>query len=215
MTTLILAAASRTASWTPVAIVTVCALLFTVGSFWWINARQGKLQLYEPHSFAACANQQKTLLRLPLVMYNTGAKPIIVQDLRLRFPDEPGALMPLPWRTSRAKLMPASDDGHLLPSVFSVAGREAEQIFIEFGAPFPGFVPEARDYRIRIEARLGHRKDWTSVLTFTWRAAHMWAPTSYIAYSNSPQDLTREDVEKADAALKILATKVKATERGE
>jgi hypothetical protein len=28
------------------------------------------------------------LLRLPLVLFNTGAQPIVVQNLRVRFPDE-------------------------------------------------------------------------------------------------------------------------------
>ncbi|MEU5321899.1 hypothetical protein AB0G67_34870 [Streptomyces sp. NPDC021056] len=217
MTALTLAAASQTSTWPLVVVVAICALVFTVGSFWWLNARQGRLKLYEPHSFAACANEQVTLLRLPLVMYNTGAKPIIVQDLRLRFPDEPAALLPLPWRTSREKLMPKPDDGHALPAVFTVAGREAEQVFIEFGAPFPGFVPEARDYQVRIEAWLGHRQRWHPVLTFTWRAARMSTPGRYITYSNSPQDLTAEHKKQADAALKSLMAKIvegKDSEKG-
>ncbi|MBX9396353.1 hypothetical protein K4749_22850 [Streptomyces sp. TRM72054] len=208
MTLLILAAGDKAPAWTPVAFVASLALFFTVGSFWWLNARQGRLRTYEPHSFAAAANEQVTLLRLPLVMLNTGAKPIVVQDLRLRFPDEPGALLPLPWRTSRSKLMPKSDDGHALPAVFAVEGRKAEQMFIEFGAPFPGFVPEARDYRVVIETRLGHRKGWRPLLTFTWRAARMTFPDRYITYSNSPDDLTAKQKAQADAALKALAAKI-------
>ncbi|WP_406837323.1 hypothetical protein ACICHK_15205 [Streptomyces sp. AHU1] len=195
-------------AWTPVAWVAICALLFTVGSFWWLNARQGRLRSYEPHSFAAAANQQLTLLRLPLVVYNTGAKPIVVQDLRLRFPGEPAALLPLPWRTSRSKLMPKSDDGHALPAVFAVGGRQAEQLFVEFGAPFPGFVPEARDYQVVIDVRMGHRKGWKPLLKFTWRAARMSTPGQYITYSNSPHDLSAEQKKQADEALKELAAKL-------
>ncbi|GGX10674.1 hypothetical protein GCM10010297_35330 [Streptomyces malachitofuscus] len=208
VTLLILAASDQAPAWTPVAFVASLALIFTVASFWWINARQGRLQTYEPHSFAAAANEQLTLLRIPLVMFNTGAKPIVVQDLRLRFPDESEAVLPLPWRTSRSKLMPKSDDGHALPAVFAVEGRKAEQMFIEFGAPFPGFVPEARDYRVVIETRLGHRKGWRPLLTFTWRAARMTSPGQYITYSNSPDDLTSDQKAQADAALKALAAKV-------
>ncbi|MET9926393.1 MULTISPECIES: hypothetical protein [unclassified Streptomyces] len=210
MTLLTLAAEAKipSAAWTPVAFVAILALIFTIGSFWWLHARQGHLKAYEPHSFAAAANQQVTLLRFPLVVLNTGAKPIVVQDLRLIFPDEPGVPLPLPWRTSRSQIMPKPDDGHALPAVFAVAGRGAEQMFIEFGAPFPGFVPEARNYRVVIEARLGHRKGWRSLLTFTWHAARMTTPNQYITYSNSPHDLSEEHREKADAALKALAAKI-------
>ncbi|MHA5055071.1 hypothetical protein, partial [Streptomyces sp. SD15] len=63
--------------------LSVCALLFTIASFWWLNARQGCLRSWEPHSFAAIASGSVVRLRLPLVVHNTGVKPIVVQDLRL------------------------------------------------------------------------------------------------------------------------------------
>jgi hypothetical protein len=187
-------------------VAAVCGLAFTIGSFWWLHARQGSLKLYEPQSFAACASPQLLLLRLPLVMYNTGAKPIVVQDLRLRFPTEPEPLLPLPWRTSRTQLMPKADDGHSLPSAFAVAGRDAQQVFIEFGAPIPGFTPEDRNYSVQVEARLGHRKGWRPVLTFTWRAGRISTPALYIPYSNAPHDVTRDEVRQANAALNRLST---------
>ncbi|MFJ2769665.1 hypothetical protein [Streptomyces sp. NPDC087300] len=65
--------------------VAACALAFTVASFWWINARQGDLKVWESHSFAAAVTSEIARVRFPLVLYNTGAKPIVVLDLR-RFP---------------------------------------------------------------------------------------------------------------------------------
>jgi len=82
--------------------------VFTVASFWWLNARQGVLRSWEPHSFAAAVTPQLARLRFPLVLYKA------------------------------VDGVTASDQSH------------------EFGAPFPGFVPEARDYRAVIEVRLGH-----------------------------------------------------------
>ena len=70
--------------WPSVAIASL-ALLFTVGSFWWLNARQGRLKSYEPQSFAACRIPDKLRLLFPLVLYNSGATPIVVQDMRLTF----------------------------------------------------------------------------------------------------------------------------------
>ncbi|KUN03537.1 hypothetical protein AQI95_23925 [Streptomyces yokosukanensis] len=58
-------------------------------------------------------------------------------------------------------------------------GREAQQLFIEFEAPFSGFMPEARDYTVQLQARVGHRKGWRRLLTFTLRAANIIDPSRY------------------------------------
>jgi hypothetical protein len=56
-------------------LIACLALTFTIGSFWWLNARQGRLTSFEPHSFATWASQSspyETRVRFPLVLYNTG-----------------------------------------------------------------------------------------------------------------------------------------------
>ncbi|MWA12247.1 hypothetical protein [Streptomyces sp. BA2] len=217
MTPLILAAEQQSsASFTAAAFVAACALVFTVASFWWINAHQGDLKAWKPHSFAACVTSSMARIRFPLVLYNTGAKPIVVLDVRLRFPDEPRPELVLPWTSTRDRLRPEKEDALRLPACFAVAGRTAEQLFIEFGAPYPTFVPEARDYKVVIEAKLGHRKlrhrvlrrrvEWESLVVFTLCVAQIAYPKSYIAYSNSPRDITEEDRRKAEAALGDLRT---------
>ncbi len=72
-------------------------------------------------------------------------------------------------------------------------GRETQQLFIEFEAPFSGFVPEARDYKAQIQVRVGHRKGWRPLLTFTLRAANIIDPNHYTVYNNAPVELTKED----------------------
>ncbi|MFC9075747.1 hypothetical protein ACFTY7_01580 [Streptomyces sp. NPDC057062] len=182
-------------------VVSVCALIFTVASFWWINARQGHLKSWEPHSFAAIVHCSKARLRLPLVLHNSGAKPIVVQDLRLSFPDEPASHLPLLWISSPSRLQPGPEDEPTFPAGFAVAGREAQQLFIEFEAPFSGFIAEPRDYKVQIQVRVGHRKGWRTLLTFPLRAANIIDPDRYTVYSNAPLELTKEDRQKADAAL--------------
>jgi hypothetical protein len=144
------------------------------------------------------------MLRLPLVLYNTGARPIVVQNLRLFFPEETAAMADMPWRITRTKLRPDPDDYKDLPAAFAVPGRTAQHVFIEFGGPFPGVVPRGRDYLVRIEAKLGHKAEWTHLLTFTLHAQHITAPTQYIAYSNSEIPLTSDEVAKAKAATAAL-----------
>jgi hypothetical protein len=164
------------------AFIACLALAFTIGTFWWLNARQGRLISFEPHSFAAIAKGQSKVC-FPLVLYNTGAIPIVVQDMRLAFPGTPSRF--LPWSTTRSQLMAASDDGTDLPAVFSIPSRTAQQKFIEFGGPFDGGVP-ARDCRVQIDVKLGHRSGWEHLITFTFWATRMEHPHAYIAYHNSP-----------------------------
>jgi hypothetical protein len=120
-------------------LIACMALAFTVGSFWWLHTRQGSLKSFEPHTFAAAATPQQSRVRLPLVLYNTGAKPIVVQDMRLRFPEDQSPI--LPWAATRSQLMPVPGDGPALPAVFSILGRTAQQMFVEFGGSFAGGVP--------------------------------------------------------------------------
>lgn len=122
----LMAAADQNAfsSLSAASIVSVSALLFTVASFWWLNARQGRLESWEPHSFAAIVRGSMIRLRLPLVLHNSGAKPIIVQDLRLSFPDEPASHLPLLWTSSASRLQPGPDEESELPTGFVVAGRD-------------------------------------------------------------------------------------------
>ncbi|MEV6654507.1 hypothetical protein [Streptomyces sp. NPDC051219] len=181
--------------------LSICALLFTIASFWWLNARQGCLRSWQPHSFAAIVHGSVVRLRLPLVLHNTGAKPIVVQDLRLTFPDEPASHLPLLWTSSPSRLQPGPDEEPELPTGFVVAGRQAQQLFIEFEAPFSGLVPKARDYKVRIQVRVGHRKGWRSLLTFTLRTNNIIHPDRYTVCNNAPLELTKEDRRKADAAL--------------
>ncbi|MFE2069237.1 hypothetical protein ACFXDH_43865 [Streptomyces sp. NPDC059467] len=195
------AAQNASSSLTGASVVSACALLFTVASFWWLNARQGRLKAWEPHSFAAIVHSSMARLRLPLVLHNTGPKPIVVQDLILTFPDEPASHLPLLWVSSPSRLQPGPDEEAKLPAGFVVAGREARQLFIEFEAPFSGFLPEARDYRVQVQARVGHRKGWRPLLTFTLRAASIVDPDRYTVYNNAPIELTKEDRKRADAAL--------------
>ena len=192
---------SAASSLSGASVVSTCALLFTVASFWWINARQGSLKAWEPHSFAAIIHGSAARLRLPLVLHNTGPKPIVVQDLILTFPDESLSHLPLPWVSSPSHLQPEPDEEAQLPAGFAVAGREAQQLFLEFEAPFSGFVPEARDYKAQIQVRVGHRKGWRPLLTFTLRAANIIDPDRYTVYNNAPVELTKEDQKRADAAL--------------
>jgi len=202
-------AAGQQTLFTSAALVAACALAFTIVSFWWLHARQGRLNAWEPLTFSGAVTPSQSRLRFPVVVYNTGAKPIIVRDLRLSFLDEPMATMPLPWTSLRSHLRPEQDDGLKMPAVFAVSGRTALQLFIEFGTSKPRYlVPEARTYRVSIEVLLGHKTEWCPLVTFAWHAERLNHPTQYIAYRNSGESVESEGPDKAVASLDAVATMV-------
>ncbi len=186
-------------------VISALALLFTVGSFWWLHARRGQLISFEPHTYAAAITREPGVrIRLPLVLYNEGATPIVVQNLRLSFPGEPNSTE-LPWITLRHQIKPEKGESYDFRSVFAVGGRTAHQIFPEFGAASLGFTLEAKDYPVLIEAKLGHEKKWRQLLIFTLRAGYLTEPGHYITYENVPDNLPEERLQKAEVALRKLA----------
>jgi len=65
------------------------ALSFTIVSFWWLNVRRGRLVASPPQQYGSVIQDSTLTLRLPIVLYNTGAQTIFVQMFRLRFVDVP------------------------------------------------------------------------------------------------------------------------------
>lgn len=198
------ASANKVAWSTPTVVVAGLALLFTVSSFWFLNARRGKIRSFAPHTFAAQYKQAELFLRFPLVLQNTGAVPIVVQDLKLEFCSDGDLFPPLPWWTTRSRLKPAPDDGHTLPAVFSIEGRKTAQLFIEFGISNEAIKLDAKAYPVTVFAKLGHRKRWRKLVTFTLNASHITEPEEYIAYSNNPNMVSDSNKAKARARFEAL-----------
>ena len=104
-------------------VVAACALAFTVGSFWWIQLRRGNLQSYEPQTYSGYIQASSFRLRLPLTIYNTGARTLVVTDLRVLFVAPPQSLSrPSPFDPT---IKPLSSDTLDFVHPFAVPGRQA------------------------------------------------------------------------------------------
>ncbi|MFI5735801.1 hypothetical protein ACIA49_37160 [Kribbella sp. NPDC051587] len=129
-------------SWlTPSLVVAIFALLFTVGSFWWIQVRRGLLRAYTSHVYSGGFTPAKIVLVLPLVVHNPAPAPIIVTDLRLRVDTprgtavrEPALPIYLSWIASHASVYP-QNESRVYAAPFVVAGRTAIEEFISVTAP--------------------------------------------------------------------------------
>jgi hypothetical protein len=131
------------------------ALAFTIASFWWLYARTGSLEAAAPRSYAFA---DKVRLRLPFAFFNTGAKALIVTDLRLLVHDPDRE--PLEWITTRSKLRPDSQDGFAFATPFSVPGRGTKEVIAEFGNDH-GWSPEPSSrHWIHLQARVHPSETW-------------------------------------------------------
>src|SRR3954467_7179760 len=102
---------------TPSVAPAVSALLFTVGSFWWIQVRRGRLRCYTSHTYSGSYAPNKLVFVLPLVLHNPAPAPLIVADLRLRIDarrqqggDDSAELpMHLRWIASHTSVYPKNE----------------------------------------------------------------------------------------------------------
>jgi hypothetical protein len=163
--------------------VALMALGFTIASFWWLHAREGSLEAATPRTYAFA---KKVRLRLPLAFFNTGAKSLIVNDLRIVLDDAPERA-PFAWITTRTTLRADSEDGFAFATPFAVAGRSAKEVIIEFGDEDEWLPAPASKHRLRLEAVIHPATEWVDVLTFEW-----WAPPAeelmgpYLTHRNEP-----------------------------
>lgn len=162
------------------------ALAFTLASFWWIWLRRGRLRVSAPLVCASATGAQQVRIRFPLVFHNTGAVPIVVDNLRLNLDGREWE-----WMTVRSTVRPRQEDFVDFAKPFAVAGRSALELVVEFGGNHTGWQPApGRGYDVKIE-RLTC-VDWKELVAFTW-----WAPTkdagAYIAHRNQQGDTIEPD----------------------
>lgn len=162
----------------------ILALLFTVASFWWLHDRRGTIQAARPGAFAFVG---RVRLRLPLTLYNTGARDLVVTDMRFRAIDRGLADLPYLWLATMADLQTST--GRDFQTPFSVPGRGTHELIAEFEGPWCP-VPGTERW-MQLEAKVHPAGDWTKIGDFDW-----WAPPEgsslrqYLAYRNAREQNT-------------------------
>lgn len=146
-------------------VISVLALVFTIATFWWMNWRRGSLLVGPPRSYAAKGSlADRLLIELPLVFFNRGATPVVVQNLRLRLGHEASDARPLTFTATVDKL--GTDQGRALATQFPVRPQEASLWICEFQRNPGQLVFEVRAYEIILEAVLNNSSIWRELARF-------------------------------------------------
>jgi hypothetical protein len=170
-------------------LIAVLSLGFSIGSFYWMHWHRGKLQLNEPPWFAAYGSTEKQILSLPFVFFNTGAKTLVVEKLRLVQPEEYQAqafrftAMRDRWVTE------IGNEPREWSRPFVVSGRQTVFKVFEFRRDSGSTTFTEGTMRFALEAKLMDRTQWQQLILFD---VHISAfsmqmiNTNYRSYLNSP-----------------------------
>jgi hypothetical protein len=167
-------------------VVSVAALLFTVVSFWWLQARRGRLVSYVPLAYAGYFNPSAFRLRLPLTIYNNGARTLVLTNLRLVFLDDD---MAIPVISFRKTLKPLTDDVADFAHPFAVSGRATESRFIEFGSDLWSPALD-KTCRVRVDGRTGSDDVWSELVVMEFVLPPPSKADRYLAHRRDPADDT-------------------------
>jgi len=192
---------------TPAIVISTCALLFTVGSFWWLYARPGRLRMTEVRVFSAYVQPSRSYLRIPVTLYNSGPRPLVVVDLRLQLSSVSHSA-PAPSRNFRKSIKTASDDFEDFPHPYVVPGRSVVTTFVEFGAE-PRVMSTGEPATAALSV-LVDRKGWSQVGATEVRTDSIGDPGSYITYSNDPAYWPPGQLAKARDALATVRSSLPA-----
>src|SRR5690606_35792751 len=154
-------------------LVAVAALLFSIASFWWLQARRGKLQMSGIPAFSGyIAHDGRIALRLPILLYNTGARTRVVDELRLVVPSWNHPVGD--WQTFHSTLEPrsGSTDRDDFAGPYAIDGRRAVMRFVKFTHPMRDRLPEPTGTPCIVEARLDGSTAWEQIASLTIYLAH-------------------------------------------
>lgn len=167
----------------PAILVASMALIFTVASFWWLNARSGRLIIFSVMTFSGYITTQKLTIQVPIVVHNTGAKPRVIRALRLQGADQSGKVFQLDAQTFQMKLEP-DNEGMDFAHAFAVSGRSVVTKYVRFATEnVPQLVPGAST-KLVLQGLVDERDTWVGLKTLDIFVGIL--TSSFITMSNNP-----------------------------
>lgn len=161
------------------------ALLFTVGSFYWLQARKGRLRLYPVVTFSGYMDSARMILRLPVIIYNSGARPRVVTALRLVALDDNGSRVVMECQSFRKTISPETGDREDSAHAYAIAGRQVSTKHAQFQVEQLPLFDTPKPVTFDVESMLDHSIEWRRLGRVVVHAEIIWT-SDFIGYSNNP-----------------------------
>lgn len=189
--------------------VSILSLLFSAGSFWWLNGRPAKLMAYQPSTFSASVDALNTQLILPLVVHNLGSPTAAVLNLRVRVHTSPMPIV-LDWHTTREDV--SGMGTHETACPFVVDGRSSVRVIAFFAREhvYPYMLGQELQVTVEAQTSKSHPR-WQKLVTFPLLAQVIHSPTNLIPYSNLPEMMPADSADQSRVALAELERARSAT----
>lgn len=165
-------------------LVALCALLFTVGSFYWLQARKGRLKLYPVMTFGGRVTEENFALRVPIIIYNSGARPRVITAIRLRWQGDGNFLFEC--HTFRKALQAKRDDTEDYAHPYVISGRSVVTKYAHFVGDGFGEHLSDKPSTFDVEVILDDSMQWTVLGLVQIHTEIMYSTTYDIVYSNNP-----------------------------
>lgn len=130
-----------------------------------MNWRKGRLKVSLVKHFVIHNSEKKLYIELPLVFFNTGAMPVIVESLRLFLVDKNGSNKKLHFNAIRKEL--GENDGRYFATPFSINKGESKKIVCEFQKNPSEIILNDSSYSLILEAKQYKNSKWKKVKTLT------------------------------------------------
>jgi hypothetical protein len=153
-----------------------------------MNWRTGKLEISNIRTYAAVSSGNKLLIEFPIIFFNSGALPVLVENLRLTFQRLGGEHTALHFNATVEKL--ATDEGRAFATPFAIHKGQALLKICEFQRIRSGFEFRAETYEIALEALLGGTTGWRVLRKFELRVRGSQLKALHsrlVAHDNEPQ----------------------------
>lgn len=166
-------------------LISCLALIFTVGSFYWLQARKGRLKLYPVMTFSGYWKKSRLVLRLPVILFNSGARPRVINALRLVTTDDVGKRITLECHSFRKTIDPTSEDMEDMAHAYAIPGRQVVTKHAHFAVDSLPVLDRADPTSFEVEALVDDSTKWRKLGAVTVHVEIMHT-SSYITYSNNP-----------------------------
>ncbi|MDP9987348.1 hypothetical protein J2S98_002515 [Arthrobacter oryzae] len=165
--------------------ISCLALLFTVGSFYWIQVRKGRLKLFPVITFSGYWKKSRLVLRLPVVLFNSGARPRVITALRLTTTDNDGETIILECHSFRRTVDPTADDMEDMAHAYAIPARQVVTKHAHFAVDSLPVFYQPGPTPFQVQALVDASTNWRKLGDVAVHVEIMHTP-SYITYSNNP-----------------------------